>query len=100
MKILMEHDLVTIKAVVLTSVGSLGAVARLVHEYLMGERVFTYWQIPASVIMGGFLGAMGGQLADVLNLTQWGFIFAGAFGSSGSLGFTVLENITKKQAEK
>lgn len=96
----MEHDLVSVKAVMLSIVGAIGAVARMIHEYIIGSRVFFWWHIPASLIMGAFLGSMGGQLSDVLNLQQWGYLFAGAFGSSGSLGFAILENQIKKQTDK
>lgn len=87
----------SVKSLIAVIIGGTGAIARLLSEYMDGSRVFVWWHLGATMLVGGFLGFMGGELAHTLNLENWSNIFAGAFGASGAYGFEVLiKKVTKK----
>lgn len=90
--------MIELKGILAILIGSAGSSARLMSEYMAGTRPFLWWHLPATMLIGGFLGFMGGDLANTLSIPQWTNVFAGALGASGAYGFDMLIKRVEKQA--
>ena len=82
-------------------VGAAGGLARYFHEIMVVGRKFIWYELPMVIFVGSFMGYMGGALAMAYDLSSgWVTVAAGALAASGTYGFEVILNITRKLRQK
>ena len=90
-------DMSILKALLTAIIGAIAGVAYLLSELMEGKRQFVAWHIFGTLIVGGFLGYMGGELSLVLSLERWQNIFAGVLAVMGGRGFDLLVKKTENK---
>ncbi len=70
-----------------TIVGVVGAAARWFSEIMQGRAKWVAVRLIFIIVMGGFMGFMGTELAQASGHMHWANVLAGALGASGAFGF-------------